>query len=337
MIQAPDRVRISIAGGSLRPVFDKIDEKNVKQVLAEANETRRRSFELSERLKQFLAPMTVQKLSAMRGSGSEESSKSRTKPRSHLLTVQEDDVVEIINDVQDDNHNVMDIRVPRLEAAIKASKRPEETIKNHSGLSTESSNNSQQVEREYKILKQLLKDTEESNRRSNELVTLMEKTLASKERLVKPLKTKPKSKVKRTSDVVKSGKTELKGRESKQTSANNMTNKNETIIRKTRPKTTNEASTGKIKRGSKVKASNSTNAIKMAPPKAKRVSKTDHISKKQQQLEPLEEQSSQPMKSGPSGSSAVKDITEMIDAVGRRDTNNDEMRTYLNRFEKNVV
>lgn len=333
MIQAPDRVRVSITSGLHRPTkFDQIDEKSVKQVLQEANETRRRSIELSQRLKQFLAPMSIQNLSG------ETPTKRVSRPHSRLLTVQEDDVIEVINDIQDDNNqNVMDVRVPRLEAVIKT-----ENTGTRSEFSTDSSaSNAQQIGREYKILKQLLKDTEESNRRSKELVVMMEKTLATNERhLVKPHKMI--NKVKRVSDASKSNKVkEDKVRESKRTSMTSTKNYT-SLLKKTRPKTTtNEMmASSKTKRPSKVKNSSSAVLIPPPRPKAKRVSKSRTLSSDKPRESAQDEsgrKSNEPIVTGKPTSydtPAIKDMAEMINAIGRRGTDNDEIRSYLTRVSK---
>lgn len=323
-----DRVRVSITGGSSLP---KINEKNVKQVLAEATETRRRSAELSERIKQFLAPMTLDNLP---GSGMM-MSKYRPKTREIVLPLKEDDLVEIINDIQDNNRNVMEVRVPRLETFLgmkksESPKVPMESIEKRPESISDSPNNTQKSAREYKILKQLLKDTEESNRRSKELVSMMEKVLlnASKEPLVKT--TKMKSKPKRVSDTSKSSKTTEKSRE-KRTSTKSV----KTDTSKARPKT--ELIVHKIKRSSKVKTVSSTSAIKTPSGKVKRGSKTIPAEENSNDKKSLSIKSQSGQKPELSRQTTIKDMTDMIDAIGRRSTNNDEMRTYLTQLKQTVV
>lgn len=320
MIKSPENIRVSVNREPRAPsIFDKIDEKNIKQVLTEANETRRRSTELSERLKNFLRPMSAQNLSEAENRNKSSIKTTTNKNRTHLLTVQEDDVVEFINDIQDDTQNVMDVRVPRIEADMKLNEIEPGKI-----------STSEPIDREYKMLKQLLKDTEETNRRSNELVNLMEKTLINKD--VLPKVAKKKKNLKRMSDVSKVVKVE----ESKRN--NIITKKGEKITGKTRPKTTIEKpSINKTKALSKINSSASASRLDTNRKKSQRSSKNISVSEKiAKDVSTKRNQS--PKKGGAPGQSTMSDdISEIIGSIGRRDTNNEEMRTYLNNFNKAMV
>lgn len=331
MISPPVRERIRISTGSHRGDIKKVEEKNVKQVLAEATETRRKSAELSSRLKHFLAPMTLENVYG----------KAAEKKKTVIHPLKEDDVLEIINDKKDDNKNVMDVRVPRLEAILKTTV----VDKNSSEANIiETMNKQKEAGREYKILKQLLKDTEDINRRNKELTIMMERALLAfgekREELVKKTKVKRSSDASKNDEKIKkeSKKSNIIKKETKRSSINS--NKQEPLsIIKSRPKT--EVSVSKIKRISKTKTSSSTNDSKLLPVKPKRVSIAKTVDNSRHSLKPSGKRTPpndpKPELLEPSEQSTIKDITDMIDAIGRRETNNDEMQTLLTRLNQTTT
>lgn len=326
-----ERVRVTSALKAPSPkIGSDMDFKTVKQILSEAQETRRRSIELTDRLKQFLSA-SARPPSSRPGSSAWKAAD---------VKLNENDVIEFINDVQDDNLNVMDVRIPRLEGLMNPPTTPMEKITRDSTSSkiqqTSILSDKQarvlrptlpgddRPQKEFKILKNLLKETEENNRRSLELAGKMQRSLERQQTLSKPKvkKDRDPSKIKRKTinKVDDKPRTSIQSQQSRKISS-------KSTEKTPRSSSIDPSSLLKNERPSDSKRSSSVKVRKSSTKIARR------SIKEEPKIATIEESSTPiPLTSSYNGSTSIDrsdEIQSIVDSIGRRTNNSIDIKTYL--------